>query len=247
MLPAIQQQQVRSGQFSEMEETSESASEAARNADLPDAPETITSSNFFSTNSVFLQRAYNASAREPVANNGSPFQPSHLMGNVSVDASHGRLFTSTNRGHKSEVGSISKTLKFGEVSTPFSFKDLNRARGNSQLKGKRSEEISPETNVDRFMENDMSSPYLRQVEANNPVTMRSSSNYVNGSAEKPESTFFGTRMQADRELKSHNYVDLDDPMDMSSRYIISSSLTFWFAKVRFSFGLVLIVHNLLRS
>uniref|UniRef100_A0A1J3IJS6 E3 ubiquitin-protein ligase HOS1 n=1 Tax=Noccaea caerulescens TaxID=107243 RepID=A0A1J3IJS6_NOCCA len=207
MLPAIQQQQVRSGQFSEMEETSESASEAARNADLPDAPETIMSSNPFSTNSVFLQRANNAGAREPVANNGSPFQPSHLMGNASVDTSHGRLLTSTNRGQKSEVRSITKTLKFGEVSTPF--KDLNRARGNSQLKGKRSEEISPETNVDRFMEND-SSPYLRQV------TARSSSNYVNGSAKKPESTFFGTRMQADRELKSHNFVDLDDPMDMSS-------------------------------
>lgn len=37
-----------------------------------------------------------------------------------------------------EVGSITKTLKFGEGSTPF--KDLDRARGNSQLKGKRTEE-----------------------------------------------------------------------------------------------------------
>lgn len=220
ILPAIQQQQVRSGQFSEMEDTSESASEAARNSDLPDAPERITSAVPFSTNSVFLQRANDASGREPVANNGSPFQPSHLIGNPSLDISHGRLFTSASRGQKSEVRSITKTLKFGEVSTPF--KDLNRARGNSQLKGKRTEETSPETNVDRFMENNMSSPYLRRVTANNPVTMKPSSNHLNGSAQKPESTFFGSRMQQEKELMSHNLVDLDDPMDMSSRYISSS-------------------------
>ncbi|XP_024003814.1 E3 ubiquitin-protein ligase HOS1 isoform X2 [Eutrema salsugineum] len=217
ILPVIQQQQVRSGQYSEMEDTSESASEAARNSDLPDAqhPEMITSSVPLSTNSVFLQRANDASGREPMANNGSPFQPGHVMGNASLDISHGRLFTSRNRGQKSEVRSISKTLKFGEVSTPF--KDLNRARGSSQLKGKRTEETSPETNVDRFMENNMSSPYLRRVTANNPVTMKPISNHLNGSAQKPECSFYGTgRRQPDKELPSHNFVDLDDPMDMSS-------------------------------
>lgn len=220
MLPVIQQQQVRSGQFSEMEDTSESASEEAKKSDLPDAPEMITSSVPFSTNSVFLQRANNASTREPVANNGSPFQPGHLIGNASLDISHGRLFTSANRGQKTEVRSITKTLKFGEVSTPF--KDLNRARGNSQLKGKRTENSSPETNVDRFMENNMSSPYLRRVKANSPGTMKPSSNHLNGSAQNPESTFFGSRMQPDKELSSHNFVDLDDQMDMSSRYVSSS-------------------------
>lgn len=216
ILPVIQQQQVRSGKFSEMEDASESASEGAKNSDLPDASDMITSSvPFAATNSVFLQRANNASAREPVANNGSPFQPGHLIGNASLDLSHGRLFTNANRGQKSEVRSITKALKFGEMSTPF--KDLNRTRGNSQLKGKRTEETSPETNVDRFMENNMNSPYLRRVTANNPVTVKSSSNHLNGSAQKPESTFFGARMQADKD----NFVDLDDPMDMSSRYFSS--------------------------
>ncbi|KAG2326356.1 hypothetical protein Bca52824_009084 [Brassica carinata] len=199
ILPVIQQQQVRSGQYSEMEDTSESASEAAKNSDLP---EMISSSVPFSTNSIFLQRAKDAGAREPAATNGSPFQPSHMIGN----ASHGRLFTSTNRGRINEAGSITKTLKFGEASTPF--KDLNRVRGNSQLKGKRTEETSPETNVDRFMKNNMSSPYLHR---NNPVTAKPSSNHLNGSAQRPESTFFGTRMQPDKELMS-----LDDPVDMSS-------------------------------
>ncbi|KFK36872.1 hypothetical protein AALP_AA4G182700 [Arabis alpina] len=211
LLPAIQQQQVRSGQFPEMEDT---VSEAARNSNLPDAPEMITSSVPVSTNSVFLQQVTNASAREPLANNGTPFQPSHLIGSPSVDISHGRLFTSANRGQNSEVRSITKTLKFGEASTPF--KDLNRARGNSQLKGKRTEENSPETNVDRFMENNMSSPYLRRVTANNPVTLKPNSIHLNGSAQKPKSTFFGTRMQPEKEFAPHNYVDLDDPMDMSS-------------------------------
>ncbi|KAF3508611.1 hypothetical protein F2Q69_00001966 [Brassica cretica] len=122
ILPAIQQQQVRSGQFSEVEDTSE----AARNSDLPDAqqPEMISSH----TNSVFLQRANDAGAREPVANNGStPFQPGRLIGN----ASHGKLLTTANRGQTSEARSITKTLKFGgEASTPF--KDLNRARVNTR-------------------------------------------------------------------------------------------------------------------
>lgn len=211
----IQQQQVRSGQFSEVEDTSESASEAARNSDLPDAqqPEMITSSVPVHTSSVFLQMAKDAGAREPVANSGStPFQPSRLIGN----ASHGKLLTSTNnRGQKSEVRSITKTLKFGEVYTPF--KDLNRARENSQVKGKRTEEISLDINVDRFMENNMSSPYLRRAAANNPATMKPSSNHLNGSAQKPESTFFGTRMQPGREHPSSNFVDLDDPMDVASR------------------------------
>lgn len=136
ILPAIQQQHVRSGPYSEMKDTSESASEAEKNSDLADAqqPEMISSSVPYSINSIFLQRAKDAGAREPAANNGSPFQPSHLIGS----ASHGRLYTSTNRGHMNEVGSITKTLKFGEGSTPF--KDLDRARGNSQLKGKRTEE-----------------------------------------------------------------------------------------------------------
>ncbi|XP_010508965.1 PREDICTED: E3 ubiquitin-protein ligase HOS1-like [Camelina sativa] len=212
ILPVIQQQQVRSGQFSEMEDTSDSASEGAKISNLPDAPEMITSSVPVSNNSVFLQRANNADTREPVASNGSPFQPGHLIGNASLDISHGRLFTSANRGQKSEVRSTTKALKFGEVSTPF--KDLNRARGNSQLKGKRTEETSPETNIDRFMENNMSSPYLRRVTANNPVTVKPSSNHLNRSAKKPESTFFGTRMQPDRD----NFNDLDDPMDMSSSF-----------------------------
>ncbi|KAF2605585.1 hypothetical protein F2Q70_00024738 [Brassica cretica] len=133
--------------------------------------------------------------------------PSHMIGS----ASHGRLFTSTNRGRMNEVGSRTKTLKFGEASTPF--KDLNKTRGNSQLKGKRTEETCPETNVDRFMKNNnMSSPYLSRATANNPVTMKRSSNHLNGSAQRPESTFFGTRMQPDKELMS-----LDDPVDMSSR------------------------------
>nr|VDC89807.1 unnamed protein product [Brassica oleracea] len=123
ILPAIQQQQVRSGQFSEVEDTSE----AARNSDLPDAqqPEMISSH----TNSVFLQMAKNAGAREPVvANNGStPFQPGRLIGN----ASHGKLLTTAYRGQTSEARSITKTLKFGgEASTPF--KDLNRARVNTR-------------------------------------------------------------------------------------------------------------------
>ncbi|KAF8108335.1 hypothetical protein N665_0111s0046 [Sinapis alba] len=215
-LPVIQQQQVRSGQFSEVEDTSESASEAARNSDLPDAqqPEMITSSVPVHTSSVFLQMAKDAGAREPVANSGStPFQPSRLIGN----ASHGKLLTSTNnRGQKSEVRSITKTLKFGEVYTPF--KDLNRARENSQVKGKRTEEISLDINVDRFMENNMSSPYLRRAAANNPATMKPSSNHLNGSAQKPESTFFGTRMQPGREHPSSNFVDLDDPMDVASSF-----------------------------
>ncbi|CAF1869514.1 unnamed protein product [Brassica napus] len=203
ILPAIQQQQVRSGQFSEMEDTSESAYEAATNTDLPEAKQ---SSVPVSTNSVFLQRAKDGGARVPVANNASsPFQPSRLIGSASIDISHGKLFTSANRGQKSEVRSITKTLKFGEASTPF--KDLNRARGNSKHKGRRTEDTSPEINVDRFMD----SPYLT---ANNPVTMepRSRSKHLNGSAQKPESTFFGVRMQQDREHPSH----LDDPMDMSS-------------------------------
>ncbi|CAN7137977.1 unnamed protein product [Brassica rapa subsp. narinosa] len=201
ILPAIQQQQVRSGQFSEMEDTSESAYEAATSTDLPEAKQ---SSVPVSTNSVFLQRANAAGAREPVANNGSsPFQPSRLIGSASIDISHGKLFTSANRGQKSEVRSITKALKFGEASTPF--KDLNRARGNSQLKGRRTEDTSPEINVDRFMD----SPYLT---ANSPVTMKPRSTHLNGSAPKPESTFFGVRMQQDREHPSH----LDDPMDMSS-------------------------------
>lgn len=209
ILPVIQQQQVRSGQFSEMED----ASEGAKKSDLPDAPDMITSSvPFATTNSVFLQSANNARAREPVANNGSPFQPGHMIGNASHDLSHGRLFTNANRGQKSEVRSVTKNLKFGEMSTPF--KDLNRARGNSQLQGKRTEESSPEVNVDRYIENNMSSPYLRRITANNPVTVKSSSNHLNGSSQKPESTFFGTRMQPDKD----NFVDLDDPMDMSSRY-----------------------------
>ncbi|KAL9302239.1 E3 ubiquitin-protein ligase HOS1 [Arabidopsis thaliana] len=207
ILPVIQQQQVRSGQFSEMED----ASEGAKKSDLPDAPDMITSSvPFATTNSVFLQSANNARAREPVANNGSPFQPGHMIGNASHDLSHGRLFTNANRGQKSEVRSVTKNLKFGEMSTPF--KDLNRARGNSQLQGKRTEESSPEVNVDRYIENNMSSPYLRRITANNPVTVKSSSNHLNGSSQKPESTFFGTRMQPDKD----NFVDLDDPMDMSS-------------------------------
>ncbi|CAH8376467.1 unnamed protein product [Eruca vesicaria subsp. sativa] len=205
ILPAIQQEQVRSGQLSEMEDTSESSYEAATSTDLPDAQQP---GMIYSTNSVFLQRA-NAGAREPAPKNGSsPFQPSRLVGSASIDISHGKLFTSTNRG---QARSITKTLKFGEVSTPF--KDLNRARGNSQFKGKRSDETSPEINVDRFMENSMSSPYLT---ANSPVTMKRSSTDLNGSAKKPESTFFGARMQQEREHPTHNFVDLDDPMDMSS-------------------------------
>ena len=204
-----------------MEDTSESAYEAATSTDLPEAKQ---SSVPVSTNSVFLQRANAAGAREPVANSGSmPFQPSRLIGSASIDISHGKLFTSANRGQKSEVRSITKTLKFGEASTPF--KDLNRARGNSKHKGRRTEDTSPEINVDRFMD----SPYLT---ANNPVTMepRSRSKHLNGSAQKPESTFFGVRMQQDREHPSH----LDDPMDMSSRYISSFlyklyCVTLWFA------------------
>ncbi|KAF2565217.1 hypothetical protein F2Q68_00024082 [Brassica cretica] len=209
ILPAIQQQHVRSGQYSEMEDTSESASEAEKNSDLADAqqPEMISSSVPYSTNLIFLQRAKDAGVREHAANNGSPFQPSHMIGS----ASHGRLFTSTNRGRMNEVGSRTKTLKFGEASTPF--KDLNKTRGNSQLKGKRTEETSQETNVDRFMKNNnMSSPYLSRATANNPVTVKRSSNHLNGSAQRPVSTFFGTRMQPDKELMSS-----DDPMDMSSR------------------------------
>lgn len=198
ILPAIQQQQVRSGQFPPemMEDTSESASEAAKSTDLPDGQQQP--GMISSTNSVFLQRAKEADAREPVANNGSsPFQPSRLIGSASVDISRGKLFTSANRGQKSEVGSITKALKFGEVSTT-PFKDLNRARGNSQL------------NFDRFMENNnMNSPYLT---ANSPVTMKPRSNHLSGSAKKPESTFFGARMQPDREQPTH----LDDPIDMSS-------------------------------
>ncbi|KAL0770146.1 hypothetical protein Bca101_035296 [Brassica carinata] len=58
----------------------------------------------------------------------------------------------------------------------------------------------------------MSSPYLSRATANNPVTMKRSSNHLNGSAQRPESTFFGTRMQPDKELMS-----LDDPVDISSR------------------------------
>ena len=189
-----------------MEDTSESAYEAATSTDLPEAKQ---SSVPVSTNSVFLQRTKDGGAREPVANNGSsPFQPSRLIGSASIDISHGKLFTSANRGQKSEVRSITKALKFGEASTPF--KDLNRARGNSQLKGRRTEDTSPEINVDRFMD----SPYLT---ANSPVTMKPRSTHLNGSAPKPESTFFGVRMQQDREHPSH----LDDPMDMSSRYISS--------------------------
>ncbi|WZZ48741.1 hypothetical protein YC2023_048848 [Brassica napus] len=132
ILPAIQQQHVRSGQYSEMEDTSESASEAEKNSDLADAqqPEMISSSVPYSTNSIFLQRVKDAGVREHATNNGSPFQPSHMIGS----ASHGRLFTSTSRGRMNEVGSRTKTLKFGEASTPF--KDLNKTRGNSQLKGK---------------------------------------------------------------------------------------------------------------
>ncbi|CAN8316241.1 unnamed protein product [Cochlearia groenlandica] len=200
LLPAVQQQQLRSGQFSEMEDTSE----AERISELPNAQETITSSVPFSTNSVFLQRTNEASAREPVTSNGSAFQPSPLL-------SHGKLFTGTNRGHKSEVRSITKTLKFTEVSTPF--KDLNRVRGNSQLRGKMTEENSQERNVDRFMENNMSSPYLHHVTANSPVTRKPiSTTHPNGSAQKLEST----RMQSGKELVSRNFVDLDDPVDMSS-------------------------------
>ncbi|KAG2332393.1 hypothetical protein Bca52824_003573 [Brassica carinata] len=207
ILPVIQQQQVRSGKFSEVEDTSENASEAAKDSDLPDAqqPEMPNSSVPFHTTSVFLQMANDTGAREPVANSGSiPFQPSRLTGN----ASYGKLLTSTDsKGQKSEARSITKTLKFGEVSTPF--KDLNRASGNRQLKGKRTEEISPDINVDRFMENNMSSPYLRRVAVDN---------HVNGSAQKPESTFFGTRMQPGREHPSSNFANLDDPMDMSSSF-----------------------------
>ncbi|KAH0925042.1 hypothetical protein HID58_017298 [Brassica napus] len=58
----------------------------------------------------------------------------------------------------------------------------------------------------------MSSPYLSRATANNPVTVKRSSNHLNGFAQRPESTFFGTRMQPDIELMS-----LVDPMDMSSR------------------------------
>ncbi|CAN6807906.1 unnamed protein product [Brassica oleracea] len=149
ILPAIQQQQVRSGQFSEVEDTSE----AARNSDLPDAqqPEMISSH----TNSVFLQRANDAGAREPVANNGStPFQPGRLIGN----ASHGKLLTTANRGQTSEARSITKTLKFGgEASTPF--KDLNRARVNSQLKGQSSCEHSSRDFVDLDDPMDLSSSF----------------------------------------------------------------------------------------
>ncbi|CAH8361395.1 unnamed protein product [Eruca vesicaria subsp. sativa] len=211
MLPVIQQQQVRSGQLSEVEDASESASEAARNSDAQQ-PEMNSSTVPFHT-TVFLQMAKDAGAREPVANNGSstPFQPSRLIGN----ASHGKLLTSTNRGQKSEVRSITKTLKFGEVSTPF--KDLDRARGN-RLKGKKTKDISPDINVDRFMENNMSSPYLGRAAVNDPVTMNPRSNYLNGSEQKPESTFFGTRRQPGREHPSSNFVDLDDPMDMSSSF-----------------------------
>lgn len=150
ILPAIQQQQVRSGQFSEVEDTSE----AARNSDLPDAqqPDMISSH----TNSVFLQRANDAGAREPVANNGStPFQPGRLIGN----ASHGKLLTTANRGQTSEARSITKTLKFGgEASTPF--KDLNRARVNSQLKGQSSCEHSSRDFVDLDDPMDLSSRYI---------------------------------------------------------------------------------------
>lgn len=182
ILPAFGQQQVRFGQFSEMEDTSE----RSRNSDLPDAVQMITSSVPFPTNSVVLQRASNdASTRETVENNGTPIQLSHLIG---------RLCTSINRGQKSEVRSRNKTLEFGEVSTPL--KDPNRAHGNSQLKG------SPETNVDRFMENSMSSPYLHRVTANNPEIAKTSRNYLIGSAQKPESRFFGTRMQPNKELSS---------------------------------------------
>uniref|UniRef100_A0A0D3B5X4 RING-type domain-containing protein n=1 Tax=Brassica oleracea var. oleracea TaxID=109376 RepID=A0A0D3B5X4_BRAOL len=149
ILPAIQQQQVRSGQFSEVEDTSE----AARNSDLPDAqqPDMISSH----TNSVFLQRANDAGAREPVANNGStPFQPGRLIGN----ASHGKLLTTANRGQTSEARSITKTLKFGgEASTPF--KDLNRARVNSQLKGQSSCEHSSRDFVDLDDPMDLSSSF----------------------------------------------------------------------------------------
>ncbi|KAJ0259503.1 E3 ubiquitin-protein ligase HOS1 [Hirschfeldia incana] len=207
ILPAIQQQQVRSGHFSEMEDTFESVSEAAKGTDLPDAKQ---SSVPVSTTSVFLQRANDAGAREqPLANNGSsPFLPSRLTGSASIDISHGKLFTSTNRGgQKSEVRSISKTLKFGEVSTPF--KDLSRGRGNSHLKGKKTEETSPEIRVDRFMENSMTSPYLT---VSSPVTVKPRSNHLNGSVKKSESTFFGARIQPDREHPTN----VDDPMDMTS-------------------------------
>ena len=69
ILPAIQQQHVRSGPYSEMKDTSESASEAEKNSDLADAqqPEMISSSVPYSINSIFLQRAKDAGAREPAA------------------------------------------------------------------------------------------------------------------------------------------------------------------------------------
>ncbi|CAN6824109.1 unnamed protein product [Brassica oleracea] len=62
----------------------------------------------------------------------------------------------------------------------------------------------------------MSSPYLSRATTNNPVTVKRSTNHLNGSAQRPESTFFGTRMQPDKE-----FISLDDPMDMYSRYISS--------------------------
>ncbi|CAN6995314.1 unnamed protein product [Brassica rapa subsp. trilocularis] len=61
----------------------------------------------------------------------------------------------------------------------------------------------------------MSSPYLSRATANNPVTVKRSSNHLNGFAQRPESTFFGTRMQPDIELMS-----LVDPMDMSSSGVL---------------------------
>ncbi|KAF2567201.1 hypothetical protein F2Q68_00024079 [Brassica cretica] len=57
----------------------------------------------------------------------------------------------------------------------------------------------------------MSSPYLSRATTNNPVTVKRSTNHLNGSTQRPESTFFGTRMQPDKE-----FISLDDPMDMYS-------------------------------
>lgn len=77
----------------------------------------------------------------------------------------------------------------------------------------------------------MSSPYLSRATTNNPVTVKRSTNHLNGSAQRPESTFFGTRMQPDKE-----FISLDDPMDMYSRYIsslflfINYCVIVWFAQ-----------------
>ncbi|XP_010534555.1 PREDICTED: E3 ubiquitin-protein ligase HOS1 [Tarenaya hassleriana] len=214
LLPVIQQQQVRSGQFPETEVASDVAAEAMRNSVGPNTQQADITDSFApsATDSVLFQRVNDTETAEQSVYE-SPFQSGQIIKNPSLDLRqspsifHERLFSSSGKGQKSEATSISK------MSNSTLFKDLNRSASKPRGKSYQwADETSQEVNADRFPTNG-SSPYLRQA-TSNPVMTTPSSSRFSRSAQNLNSDVSGKGMQVDNDYS----IAMDDPMDMSSSY-----------------------------